>query len=372
MEARIIDYNYSQLSDTVITATSSDPSFPASNIKNPIRTRVHRTSGYFVITSSNNKINFKESAGGGELTATLTAANYTPTTLAAEIKSQMEAVGGETYTVTYSSSTGKWTIATGGAYLDILWDTGTDTANAVGDTIGFDTSSDDTGALTYTGANIAIHTEEGIVFDLQTTEAIDSVVLLFDSIRGKRLTESAVVRIQANGSDSWASPAVDQVLTVDDTYGIATHFFSSDQSYRYWRLEIVDPQNPDLYVETSTLVLGKGISLDDVPANGFTDEVSDQSEIEETDYGHRYADIRPLRRELSIDYPGLTNANILAIAQSYRRVGAVSPVLVAIDPLAESWNKDRFVFYGFYSGSQSYSHISGTFFTVPVDIVEAL
>lgn len=372
MDVRIIDYNYAQLTETIVTASSSDPSFLASNIKNPIRSRVHRTSGNFVITSSISKINFKESGGGSELTATITAGTYTPTTLAAEIKAQMESAGGETYTVSFSVATGKWTITTGGAYLDLLWSTGTDTANTIGDTIGFDTSSDDTGATTYTGSNVAIHTSENIVFDLQTTEEVDSIAVLFDSIAGKKLTESAVLKIQANATDSWSSPAVDQTLTIDTIYSVATHFFSSDQSYRYWRVEITDPQNPNLYVETSTVMIGKAIQLGAIPGNGFQHEYEDQSEVQETEYGHRYADVRPLRRELNMDYPALSKTDIETIQTMYRRNGSVKPIFYAVDSGAEVYDKDRFFIYGYFSERLSYSQVVADSFSVPVSILEAM
>lgn len=44
---------------------------------------------YIVIDSDNNKIDFKKTSGGSELTATLTAGTYTPSALATEIGTQM-------------------------------------------------------------------------------------------------------------------------------------------------------------------------------------------------------------------------------------------------------------------------------------------
>ena len=55
-------------------------------------------------------------------------------------------------TCTFDKSTGKFTIATDGALLSLLWNTGANTANKL-DAIGFDTVADDTGALTYTADN---------------------------------------------------------------------------------------------------------------------------------------------------------------------------------------------------------------------------
>jgi hypothetical protein len=373
MQFRLIDYNFAQLQATALTASSADPSFPVSNVKNPIRSRVHRTAGNFVIGATNNKINFKKSGGGSELTATISSGTYLPATLAAAIKTALETADGvNTYTVTYSTLTGKWTIATSGAFLSILWLTGTNTAVSIGSSIGFDVTSDATGAVTYTGANIAIHTEESIVLDLQTTEAIDSFALLFDLIGGNKFSSSAVLTLQANASNSWAAPAVSQVLSIDAVYGIATYFFASDQTYRYWRLKIVDPKNANLYVETSKIVLGKGIQLAHLPARGFQDKLTDASDVKETKYGHRYSDLYPMRRTLSFNYPGLSDTDAATLQLAFRRNGSSTPVAIALDPLAGDYDKDRFFIYGFFGSAQQITQASGKYFSVPVALTEAV
>lgn len=90
----------------------------------------------FVITASNKTIKFTE--GASTYTVTLTEGTYTASSLAAEIKRAMEAGNGSnTYTVTYDSTTKKFTIAnvsTNSDSLDILWEDATTTAE---DLLGF-------------------------------------------------------------------------------------------------------------------------------------------------------------------------------------------------------------------------------------------
>lgn len=101
------------------------------------------------ITSSNKYLDFDDA--GGEENAVLTEKTYKdPIELAEEIQTKMDALTSDNITVTYSSSTGKYTIASDGATLSLLWNTGTNTANTVGGSIGFAVASDDTGATTYT------------------------------------------------------------------------------------------------------------------------------------------------------------------------------------------------------------------------------
>lgn len=98
------------------------------------------TPSYIVIDSSNNKIQFQESAGT-TLTATLTSGSYTPSALATEVQTQMNTTGGTpVYTVTYSALTKKFTIASdrGGSSVFILVGTGDQSLFSAHKTLGFD------------------------------------------------------------------------------------------------------------------------------------------------------------------------------------------------------------------------------------------
>lgn len=107
------------------------------------------------IESTNKYIDFTDNVG--TVAAILDEQVYqTPIHLADAITSKMTGASaaseGATITCTFDKSTGKYTIATDGALLSLLWNTGTNTANAL-DQIGFDLSADDTGSLTYTADN---------------------------------------------------------------------------------------------------------------------------------------------------------------------------------------------------------------------------
>ena len=90
---------------------------------------------------------------GGVKVATVAVQTYkSPGVLAQAIQDAMNSVSSG-ITVTYSSSTGKFTIAKASGTLSLLWNTGANTANTIGDVLGFSTAADDTAALTYTADN---------------------------------------------------------------------------------------------------------------------------------------------------------------------------------------------------------------------------
>jgi len=105
-------------------------------------------SQFEIVTDVNDAIDFNE--GGAEINSTLDSGVYTANDLATEIDTQLTADGAGTYTVTYNAVTMKFTIVKSAGTFQLLWSTGANAANNVGDLLGFAVSADDTGALTYT------------------------------------------------------------------------------------------------------------------------------------------------------------------------------------------------------------------------------
>lgn len=117
------------------------------------------------ITSSSRYLDFND---GSDKNAVVAVGHYKdPHDLAAAIQIAMDALSSDNITVSYSDTTGKFTIATDGASLSLEWNTGTNTANTIGSKIGFLVAADDTGALTYTS-------DSAITLSAPQTPAYDS------------------------------------------------------------------------------------------------------------------------------------------------------------------------------------------------------
>jgi len=101
----------------------------------------------YKITSENNFINFDE--GLGELTALVPVGTYTLSGIASAIRDAMNAVGDEVYTVAVDRTTRRVTIS-GTATFDLLTNTGSQSGLSPFSLLGFDTTSDLTGATSYT------------------------------------------------------------------------------------------------------------------------------------------------------------------------------------------------------------------------------
>lgn len=366
---RFLTTNLCTESATVVTGSSANVNFPTSNLKNPLRSKRWRSRGNFVVDSTNNKINFKESAMGSELTATINSGSYSVAAMQTEIETRMNAVGASNYTVLYSTTTGLWTITSDGSYFTLLNLTGTNHAVALFKvSLGFP-STDKTASLTYTGSFIACHTKESVVFDMRTAQDINSVVILWPKEDGIRLSDDAVVRIEASATDSWSSPAVSQTMTIDNTYLVSSHFFSSVQSYRYWRLTVVDPKNANLFIEIGLVWIGENVAFDE-PQNGFKFNIVDSSRISTTDFGHEYVDEYPSIVSLEFNYAYIDYETAQILENAFRTNGIRKPVLVAFDETEQVFNKDHFLIYGKFDKSFNLSHVMYDLFNGGVKITE--
>jgi len=104
-------------------------------------------------------------------------------------------------------------------------------------------------------------TAEWVKIDLSEAKDVQALVMKYHNLTG-----SATVKLQGNATDSWGSPSVDATVTV--TTETIVHFLSSVESYRWWRVSLVDASNPDTYIRIGRLFLGTYFS----PEYNFTND----------------------------------------------------------------------------------------------------
>lgn len=122
----------------------------------------------YTVSNSNNQLVFDE--GGGDLTATVANGSYTASGLATAIKTAMDSAG-STFTISYSTSTKKYTLAqTTPATFNLHC---TNTTNAIWSLIGFSTSANKTGSTSY-AADTAAPAVYSHVFTPDTTGQWDT------------------------------------------------------------------------------------------------------------------------------------------------------------------------------------------------------
>lgn len=120
------------------------------------------------ITSATRYLDFEDD--NGVVAAVVTAGWYKdPHELAAALQTAMRAVSAATALVTYSNSTGKFTVKTSGTLLTLMFATGANTANTIATKIGF-TVADESGTAATTGYT----SDSAITLSSPYTPAFDS------------------------------------------------------------------------------------------------------------------------------------------------------------------------------------------------------
>lgn len=145
-------------------------------------------------------------------------------------------------------------------------------------------------------------------------------------LRNYNFTSSVTLRIEANTSDSWGSPAFSQTLTYNSEY-IILNFTS--QTYDYWSLYIDDPTNTDAYVELGGLILGQSVDLPGMdPGQIFTTVTKSKAQfsVSQNLYGNEDIDYR----EKTIKFPALSFEEKKTINDIYKQVKNVTPVLIIV------------------------------------------
>lgn len=214
--------------------------------------------------------------------------------------------------------------------------------------------------------------EESLVIDLKTSEEIDSAAIFFDPTVGIKLSEAADIRIQASATNLWTSPAVDQAMTIDEENGVISHFFSTSQSYRYWRLFIDDPVSGYTYIEIPKLILTKATQLTQGPKQGFGFKVSDQTKNQKTEYGHEFSDVYPSLKSMDFSFEAISDDDMESLRQVFERVGSVRCIAVSLDSEEEIFDKDSFLIYGKLRGDFQAKHSVFSYFDSGLTLEEII
>lgn len=364
---RLIPKNVTLL--TPISSSSEDVNFPASNLSNPFRDKEWRSSGYYEITSANNKIDFTgyvvDIGPFPENPPRVAVGNYNSEDLASAVMNKLTSrkdygSNPEPFEVEFDLNTGLWTISNPDDFeLN-------NTSDSILQVLGF-TQTTYTGSNSYTGEVASWHTSEWVVFDLGGAVTIDSIVLLW-GVNSPKPSETAVVKVQGNGTNSWTSPSFEQVMVIDNLKPVSSAFVAT-QAFRYWRIIIVDPDNVNGYVNLGVSFMGIKASIRNAD-NGFSWNLIDGSVRSRTDYGQEYVDEYPILKNISFSMTNLDYDDVLTLNDIYQSVGSKSNVYFELYDDIPNFDKDFFCVYGKFDSSLSFVHVNYKIFNGSLVITE--
>lgn len=293
MAQRLLVTNRVQASATTLTASSSHESRPLVWLQDQLRSKTWRSDlGWTVVAGYNDKLDFSEGTTG-DATATLDAGSYVSgDAYATEVQTQLNSAATDnTYTVTYSTSTHKYTIArdTGSATISLEWSTGANAATSCGRDLGFATAADDTGATSYVGDVAAYKSRQWVKADLGSALSVQGIAAL-----DHNLGAAGTITVQGNATDAWSSPTVDEDLSGGDE--LRGKYLSAVQTLRYWRLVIDGVEVDASYAELGVWYLGPIVAPTVCDAIGRSFRPEQLSEVQVAISGAHFQDERAQRK----------------------------------------------------------------------------
>lgn len=229
--------NNSQISGLAaanITYSSAMTYFPGVNSLSDARYLVWKPAGNFTVTTSNQLIYIND---GSNKTATITAGNYTYTTMATAVATALNAVS-STWTCTYSTTTRSFTIGhTGSATLRE-----TQTASSAWDILGYTNGTDHAGT-SFVADVSRNHTHESVTWDLGSAKAGDFFAAIGQINEDFTISDQATITLKANSVNSFTAPPVSITLTRTADGIFNFNDTVSSPSYRYWEFKFIDRTN---------------------------------------------------------------------------------------------------------------------------------
>lgn len=353
MTCKILDENFLNLDLLAnFTVGSENASFPKENaLSTQRRSKVYRSQGHWEVTAANNEIVFQETAAV-DLTATITTGDYSSdTAFFAAIKAALELAGASSYTITRDSTTNKIKITSdglgGGGILSLIW---TDVASAGFAAIaGFNTAVDDTGALFYLADELRIHTSEWMKFDFGIVTNPDAFVLVGPRNQPIKISPSAVIKLQANETDTWTSPSYEVSLTYNENVISIMKDEALDglhtDALRWWRIYIEDVDNPLGYVEIGAIFLGDFFEASQGAIQfPLQSQYIDRSTTVFSEGGQTFSDQREKSEQFTFEYRFLNVADREDLDVIFNNFGTSIPFFVNLDPdLYYSSSTEQFI-----------------------------
>lgn len=362
---RIAWENLLQKGTATLAVSSENTAAPGRWLADQLRSKMWRSKvGWNIVTGFNDYIDFNN---GTDRNALLTAGNYaTGDLFAAQIQTAMAAAYGTgTWTVTYSSSTHKFTITHSATAFSLEFATGTNATRTACKELGF-TNADVVSALSQVSTNAVYCSREYIVADLTTASAVSACYLIDEN-----LTSSAVVKVQgsattldATGADT--SPTVNQTLSGDPLL----KFFAT-QTYRYWRILIDDCGNSLGYVSVGVPFIGAYDDFTDGYAVGFSAGRNELSTREMADRGAHFVNEKPGAQLRDLALLMLSDAEYDDLKLVISNCPPGKNFIVSLDPVSDPDN----TLYMYLDGRVSVVHVplaSGDSWTASLPLREAL
>ena len=205
------------------------------------------------------------------------------------------------------------------------------------------------GKVYRTGASAAA---EWVKFDLATAQAVQCVILLDHTLTAS----DTLIKLQANATDSWGSPSVDETITFNA--GTMALYFSAPQTYQWWRVIFTKSAAGETR-DIGRIFLGPYIECTRSFRYGDAEiKPVDLSETERSLGGQTFSEIKSAYDEIKGEFYWIDDAQATLLKSLSDTVGTHTPFFLSIDPTNKGYD---LLYYGKFKqlSAQKIEHTYG-------------
>jgi hypothetical protein len=205
-------------------------------------------------------------------------------------------------------------------------------------------------------------TDQWIKFDLGSSQSLQLFAAM-DAV----LHPGGTLRAQANATDVWTSPTINDLFTVPSTdyTHVLADWRSSVSSLRWVRFLFTNTGAVNSQVSLGAAFAGTYLE----PARSVSSDLSfarvDPSVHRYAMGGQRSSLRRPKYHTVSGRFVLQTPSARNSLRQVYESIGSTTPAVITLDA-----NDPSLTFYGTLQGTQQAQHVGRDLWAVPIDFVE--
>ncbi len=203
-----------------------------------------------------------------------------------------------------------------------------------------------------------------IVIDLGSAKDLDSFCIVHN---GTSFGITSIT-LEFNSSDSWASPAVSQAITLDTTHGIGYHIFNTTQTYRYARIVLASSL---AYCEVSKIFLGKYASIGELTFEyPIKYKQNNNSTVTKNRLGQRFIDLINTQKEISGSISTMTKEELAPLLTMLDYTSFTLPIWLIFPQGNITTDNDRISGYYYLKDDPTLNFVVGNYWNTELSFEE--
>jgi len=205
---------------------------------------------------------------------------------------------------------------------------------------------------------------DSIVIDLGSAKDLNAFAIVHNGTSFGVNT----VTLELNSSDSWASPAVSQVITLDTTHGVGYHIFGSTQTYRYARIVLTSTLG---YCEVSKIFLGKYASIGELTFEyPIKYKQNNNSTVTKNRLGQRFIDLINTQKEISGSISTMTKEELAPLLTMLDYTSFTLPIWLIFPEGNITTDNDRINGYYYLKDDPTLNFVVGNYWNTELSFEE--